>query len=86
MKITNNYEVKSIGEELLLVPKSREMLNNALILNPLAVQIYRLIEQENTMEEIQTILFSIYEVDRKVLLKDISDVIEIFLQNGVVSD
>lgn len=86
MKITNNYEVKSIGEELLLVPKSREMLNNALILNPLAVQIYRLIEQENTMEEIQTILFSIYEVDRKVLLKDISDVIEIFIQNGVVSD
>lgn len=86
MKITDNYEIKVISDELLLVPKPNSGLTNALVLNKLASEIYKLIEAGYAENKISRMLFDKYEVDEAILTKDIQNVKDMFLNHGVVSD
>lgn len=86
MKITSKYEVKQIGDELLLVPKVNSSCSNALVLNKLAAEIYRLFECNKTELEIIETLSNKYDVNIEKLKKDIGTTTDIFLQYGAMGD
>lgn len=85
MKITNNYEVKQIADELLLVPKQDTYSSTALVLNKLASEIYKLIEENKTKIQIIETIMEKYDVDILVVKKDVADIINMFKVYNMVS-
>lgn len=85
MKITNKYEKKVIGDELLLVPTPKSGLKEALILNKISSVLYNMIEEGLTVEKIIKSLSSEYDVTVDILSQDIEKTLNILLEKEVVS-
>ena len=86
MKVTNRYEMQKIADEILLVPKAKENLQDALLLNKMAAIVYSLLVEGASIGSIIEAVTSEYEVDFAVVEKDISNTIEILRKYNVVED
>lgn len=83
MHITNYYEKKEVGNEMILIPDSNSELKEALILNKTAKKIYIFLEQGYSTENIISALINEYDVNRTLLADDIEKQINIFIQKKV---
>lgn len=86
MKVTQKYEKKIIGDEILLLPLTNSGLKEALVLNKTSVYIFGLIEQGFSKEEIFNQCLKKYSVEEDMLLSDIENAINLLIQKNVVME
>lgn len=84
MYITDKYEVKTINDELLLVPKQHIEEKNALILNKQATQIYQMIDAGYDTNDIEKVFREKYAVEEKEVSQDINSVVALLIKHRVV--
>ena len=86
MKLKQNYALREIAGELLLVPVGKASLNfnQMLTLNEVGADIWRLIPEADSEEEIVTRLLQEYEVDPEVLRADVAEFIESVRKLGIL--
>ncbi len=86
MKLKQNYALREIAGELLLVPVGKASLNfnQMLTLNEVGADIWKLIPEADSEEEIVTRLLQEYEVDPEVLRADVAEFIESVRKLGIL--
>lgn len=86
MKLKQNYALREIAGELLLVPVGKASLNfnQMLTLNEVGADIWKLLPEADSEEEIVTRLLQEYEVDPEVLRADVAEFIESVRKLGIL--
>lgn len=88
MRRKNNYVIKNIGNENILVPIGKEVLNlnGILVLNDTARFIWDRLEKENSAEELIKSVINEYDIDIKTAEKEVEIFIEELKSRGLVAD
>ena len=88
MRRKNNYVIKNIGNENILVPIGKEVLNlnGILVLNDTARFIWDRLEKENSAEELIKSVINEYDIDIKTADKEVEIFIEELKSRGLVAD
>ncbi|MCH5171991.1 MAG: PqqD family protein [Erysipelotrichales bacterium] len=86
MKISGKFILKNVGNESMLLPVNNDFMSvkNIITLNETSLEIYTLLKDGLNEEEIVERMLKDYNVDKEVLKKDVSDVIERFISLGVL--
>ena len=80
MKIKKNVAISENG--LLFHPETGESFS----LNPIGVQIIKLLQQEKSYDEIQAEILNQYAIDASTFERDYHDFMGLLKQNGLITD
>lgn len=86
MKFTDKYEIKEIGNELLLIPIPQSGLKEILILNEESYIIYKMLLKGANQDEIINFFLSNYDVEIAILQNDIKALLNTLIDKGVVGE
>ena len=77
MKINGTFVLREIMDEFILVPVGEAMLSlkGMFALNPVAAEIWKMLEKESSEEEIIQKILDTFAVDEETAREDVSDFI-----------
>lgn len=86
MKVSNDFILREIAGEYLLVPvgNAAAKFNGLITLNETAHTIFQALSEERTVEELTTIVTSEYEVDDDTARADVDEFIQQLRQIGAL--
>ena len=86
MKLKLEFVLRDIAGDLLLVPAGKTALdlNGMLTLNEVGAEIWKVLPEVETEEEIVTRLLQDYEVEESVLRADVSEFLSALRSLGIV--
>lgn len=86
MKLKQNYALREVAGDLLLVPQGKAGVNfnQMLTLNEVGAEIWKLLPQVDSEEEIVNRLLQEYEVAPEVLRADVREFLDTVRQLGIL--
>lgn len=86
MKVNENFVLKTLGEENVLVPVGQEAidLSKVFTLNESSYFLYSLIVKGKEENELVDELMKEYEVDLKTAKNDVHEFIEVLIKNRII--
>ena len=88
MKIKNNFEMVTIGDDYILVPVGDEMdkFNGTVVLNDVSAFLIENLKTDRTEKELTDLMVEEYDVDRDTALSDIRASIEKMKDLGILDE
>ncbi|MBI9008565.1 MAG: PqqD family protein [Tenericutes bacterium] len=89
MKIKNEYVIKTIGDEIIVVPIKDEAVkfNGIISLNKTGAYIFELLQKENlTKKELFSKMLKKFDIDEKTLEIDVAKFIEKINKHDLLQD
>ena len=88
MPINNNYMLKNVGNEYMIIPTSNTNVNFSKIfnINETAAFIFKNLQEERTKEEILELMSVEYDAPKDVLSADIDEFIKELKKRGIYHD
>jgi hypothetical protein len=86
MKISNEFVLREIEGDYIIVPTGKEALqfNGIITLNEVGVVIWELLQKETTCEEIVQTIMETYEVEEAEVQEDVQEFLEKLLAEGIL--
>lgn len=87
MKKTQNYVMRHVIDEFVLVPRGEaaERINGTMTLSETAAFIYEHLEAVKTSEEMAELLGREYHISSKVVLEDVQEVLDFLEKNEAMT-
>lgn len=89
MQIKSNYLIKTIGENIVVVPLKEEAIrfNGIITLNKTGQFLFQTLQKENlSKEQLLTIVLNKYNIEKNQAMRDIDDFIEKCLENKLIDE
>lgn len=88
MPIKNDYMLKNVGNEYMIIPTSNTNVNFSKIfnINETAAFIFKNLQEERSKEEILELMLVEYDAPKEVLSADIDDFIKELKKRGIYHD
>ena len=86
MKLNENYVLRDIGNEKILIPCGKEtrVLNGVMMPNEMAVFVWNNIESVSDIDELINLVLSEYDVDEDTAKRDIGNFVNNLIEVGMV--
>lgn len=88
MKRKENFILRNIGNEHILVPTGAEVvnLNGILVLNETAVYLWEQLSVEKSSEQLINALMDKYEIDKETALNDLNVFVKELTEKGILTE
>jgi len=88
MPISNNFMLKNVGEEYMIIPTSNNNVNFSKIfnINETGAFIFKCLKENKTKDEILELLLKEYDCSKDILLNDINEFINELKKRGIYND
>ena len=88
MPINNNFMLKNIGNEYMIIPTSNNNVNFSKIfnINETGAFIFNLLKENKTINEILDLMSKEYNAPKDVLLNDINEFVNELKKRGIYND
>ena len=86
MKIKKDLVVRQVADTWAVLPTAADVLDfdGMLTLNETGVMLWKLLENESSLEELASALMQEYEVDREEALADVGEFVETLKKAGCI--
>lgn len=84
MKLSNKFVLREIAGDFMLVPVGQTQLQGMLLLNPLSMLIYRLLQNGEEPEEILHRIVAEYDVEQAQARDDLQKTLAQMLELGII--
>ena len=85
MKIKNIYELKKVVNQYLVIRvEDALVLDNMITINEIGKDIFELLKEEHSEDEVVSYILSNYEVTEEKAREDVHEFIEKLIQKGIV--
>ena len=87
MKIKKDLVVRQVADTWAVLPTAADVLDfdGMLTLNETGVMLWKLLENESSLEELASALMQEYEVDREEALADVGEFVETLKKAGCIA-
>ena len=87
MRINKEYVLREIAGDYIIIPVGKTVLefNGLITVNELCVSLWKMLQEEVTLEDLVNGILAEYDVEEETARKDIQEFIEKLIENKVLS-
>lgn len=88
MKINKEYVLREIAGDYIIIPVGKTVLefNGLITVNEVGVFLWKMLQEEVTMDDLVKAVLSEYEVEEEVARKDIRKFLEELVKGGILDE
>lgn len=86
MKLKYNFEIEELAGSFCAIPETSCEFAGMIRMNSTAKDVFELLQQDISIEEIVNVLIKKYNIDINTLSEEVKKTINIFMKNGIIEE